>query len=186
MTTIRHLILVSALACLQLAVLAGTASAARPLYLKADSRGLVTIGGFHPLKDARLRAAIRALGEPTGTSGGGDSCNVRWSNIGLLILFANFGGGEACEPGDGYAQVLVIKGKKAHRWQTNRGLRIGDTVAELRRRHPEATLHPNGWWLATKYIPYGEGCPCPDAALRAKVSRGRVSSFRAWLGGAGD
>ena len=140
------------------------------------------------MKDARLRAAIRALGEPTGKSSvyGGEACNVRWSDIGLLIKFSNFGGGDACLPGDGYAQVLVIKGKSARRWQTNRGLTLGNTVARLRQLHPSATLHPDGWWLATKYVPYGEGCPCPDAALRAKVAHGRVSSFRAWIGGAGD
>jgi hypothetical protein len=164
-------------------------AAARPLYLKADSRGLVTIGGFHPLRDARLRAAIRALGEPSGKApigNGTDACTVRWSHIGLIIKFANFGGGDACAPGDGFAQVLVIKGSKARRWQTSRGLRLGDSVGRLRRLHPAATQHPDGWWLATKYVPYGQGCPCPDAALRAKVSGGRVSSFRSWLGGAGD
>lgn len=165
---------------------AGASAAARRLYLKADSRGLVTVGGFHPLRDARLRAAIRALGEPTGSSGGGEACRVRWSNIGLLMLFANFGGGDACAPDQGYAQVLTIKGSKAGRWQTDRGLRLGHREREIPRRHPDATRHANGWWLATRYLPYGENCPCPDAALRAKVSDGRVSSFRAWIGGAGD
>ena len=163
--------------------------AARPLYLKADSRGLITIGGFHPLRDARLRAAIRALGEPSGIApvgDGSDACNVRWTHLGLLLKFANFGLGDACAPSQGHAQVMVIKPPRARRWQTDRGLRLGHSVAELRRRHPNATLHPNGWWLATKSVPYGANCPCPEAALRAKVTNGRVSSFRAWIGGAGD
>ena len=187
----RRLVTAAALAALTVA--ASPAEAARPLYVKAGAQGVVSLGGFHPLRNPTLRAAIRTLGEPTGMRGGdGVACTVRWSDIGLVIYFANFGGSDACDPGAGLAQSAIIKqSRAAHRWRTDRGLRLGATLTTLRRLYPAAQYHsggyyPKSWWLVVGSSPYGQNCPCPNPVLRAKLNHGRVSSFRLWIGSAGD
>jgi hypothetical protein len=173
-------------------VCSSSAEAARPLYIKADSKGVDTLGGFHPKRNPTLRAAIRALGQPSGKRGrGSEACTVRWSDIGLVVLFANFGANDACSPGFGRVQSVVIKGSKARPWRTDRGLRLGDSLARLRLLYPATAYHsggyyPQSWWLVVGSSPYGQGCPCPVPVLRAKLTRGRASSFRLWVGAAGD
>jgi hypothetical protein len=177
-----HVIAVLA-ACLVLAA----AADARTLYLKATPKEIVTLGGFHPSRGATLRDATRALGDPSGRRGIGEEvCRVRWSDIGLLISFSNFGGTDSCSPTGGFAQTAVIMGSAARVWRTDRGLRIGSAESAIRRLYPSATRHRDGWWVVTTQLPFGQGCPCPYPALRAKISRGRVSSFRVWIGAAGD
>lgn len=112
---------------------------------------------------------------------------MRWRSTGLTILFANFGGGNACEEDLGRAQSAVIKGSRATPWRTAGGLRIGHREREIRRRHPNAAEHSDGYWLVTGQSPFG-GCDptCPFGMVRAKVHRGSVSSFRVWIGAAGE
>jgi hypothetical protein len=68
-------------------------------------------------------------------------------------------------------------------WATGRGLRIGDTVARLRRLYPSATLRTyrrgvapiRGWWLVvrTSRLPDFHRLP----ALLAKARAGRVTEL---------
>lgn len=176
---------------LSVLVAAPAAFGDRPLYIKASAQGVITLGGFHPLRQPTLGAATRALGEPTGTAGGGVDCTVRWSSIGLVICFANFGGYDACTQSGGFAGSAIVKGRAARRWRTDRGLRVGASLATLRKLYPAAAYHsggyyPKSWWLVVGTNPYGQGCPCPQPILRAKLNRGHVSSFRLWIGSAGD
>ena len=178
----RHLLSVLVL-CLALA----PAAEARTLYLKATPREIVTLGGFHPSRGATLAHATRALGDPSGRRRLGEEvCRVRWSDIGLLVMFSNFGGTDSCDADGGFAQTAVIKGSAARDWRTDKGLRIGSRESSIRRLHPSATRHRDGWWIVTTQLLTGTSCPCPYPAVRAKVTRGRVSSFRVWIGAAGD
>jgi hypothetical protein len=38
----------------------------------------------------------------------------------------------------------------SRQWRTDRGLRVGESVARLRTLYPRASRHRASWWLATK------------------------------------
>jgi hypothetical protein len=177
---------VAALAAVVLLVPAASADA-RSFVLRATGSetglGKVrAIGDFKPARNPRLGAAIRAFGQPTGSSGGGEICRVRWANLGVRIAFQNFGGVDSCEPHGGRAQKAVIKDDR--RWRTTKGLRIGNSVARLRRLHPDARRTPRGFRLVEGILPFGS--PQPYAVLGARVAGGRVTAFTLFIGAAGD
>ena len=149
-----------------------------------DSVGVVKrIGDFRPARNPTLAAAVRAIGDPTSTSGGGsEACTVRWRRLGLTILFANFGGVDACDPREGLAQRAVIKRRK--RWHTRRGLHIGDSLAKLDRLYPGTEPRAGGFPLITAFNVYaGRG---RYTVLGARVRVSRVKAFVLFIGAAGD
>jgi hypothetical protein len=170
------------------AVLAAAAPAtARPFVIEARGSekgpGVVrAIGDFRPARNPRLRAAIRAFGDPSATSGGGEICRVRWADLGVRITFQNFGGVDSCEPSGGRAQKAVVAGDR--RWRTVKGLRIGNGVAKLRRLYPRARRTSRGFRLAQGILPFGS--PRPYAVLGARVADRRVRAFTLFIGAAGD
>jgi hypothetical protein len=166
---------------------AAPAAGARSFVIAArgsdDSFGTVKrIGDFKPARNATLAAAVRAYGEPSSTSGGGDSCSVRWRRLGLTILFANFGGADACEPSAGLAQRAVVKRRK--RWHTRRGLHIGDHLRKLDRLYPGVEPRAGGFALVTAYSPVGTGGRYTVLGARVRISR--VRAFVLFIGAAGD
>jgi hypothetical protein len=178
----RHLLL----ACVVLLVAAGPAAAA-PFTINvrgsADSFGRVlAIGDFKPNRDATLGAALTAYGESSfqrriSTSG----CKVGWLGLGVKILFANFGGGGACDEDLGRSQTARTFG---NRWRTAKGLGVGERLGRLRRLYPSATRHGRLWWLVTAVSRIGETRRYP--VLSATVRDGRVRSFSVQIGAAGD
>ena len=178
----RHLLV----ACAVLLVAAGPAAAA-PFTINvrgsADSFGRVlAIGDFKPNRDPTLGAAIDAYGESSfqrriSTWG----CKVGWHGLGVKILFANFGGGGACEEDLGRSQTARAFGD---RWRTAKGLRVGQRLARLRRLYPSATRHGRGWWLVTAVSQIGVTSRYP--VLSATVRGGRVRSFAVQIRAAGD
>jgi hypothetical protein len=163
------------------------AAAARPFVIEARGSetgpGVVrAIGNFRPARNPRLRAAIRAYGEPTASSGGGEICRVRWEELGVRIVFQNFGGVDSCEPSGGRAQKAVVEGD--NRWRTLKGLRLGNTVARLQQLYPNARRTPRGFRLAEGILPFG--APVRYAVLGARIANGRVRAFTLFIGAAGD
>lgn len=172
-----------------LAVLATTAAAHRApttalssgsaLVIRADSAGLHSLGGFHPLRNPTVGAAVRAFGRPSSRQAryGGDACDISWEKIGLEMSFAYYGlGGRwaACQGSRGIAKFARIEGPRADRWQTSRGLRIGDSREQLERHHPGAVEWEGDYWLAIGYTEVGEATSYPilTATLQAEVVRG--------------
>ncbi len=139
------------------------------------------IGDFKPSVNPRLRAAVRAFGQPTTRRGGGDICRVRWDQFGLLIRFQNFGGFDSCGP-RGLAQKAVVEGGRP--WRTTKGLRLGDSVSRIRQLHPQARRTPRGFRIISGILPFGT--PVPYAVIGARVSGGSVSAFTLFIGAAGD
>lgn len=162
------------------------------LVIRANRQGVLALGPYRVRSSPSLRSAIRAFGDPSavGRRWGRSGCRVSWPLIGLVIQFASFGGYEACSPAYGRAQSVFIRGSNGRLWRTARGLRIGQSVGRLRRRHPSAEPHrPRLWWLVTGQTFIGPSCgggPCPYAVLSASVRAGKVSAFRLWVGAAGD
>jgi hypothetical protein len=170
---------------------AGLATAApagaRPFVIEARGSetglGVVrAIGDFRPARNPKLRAAIRAYGEPTSRNGGGEICRVRWAQLGVKITFQNFGGVDSCEPGGGRAQKAVVRGDRP--WRTAKGLRLGDRVAKLERLYPRARRTSRGFRLAEGILPFGR--PVRYSVLGARTSGGRVTAFTLFIGAAGD
>ncbi len=163
-----------------------TAPLAGPaLVIQANSAGVQNLGGFHPIRNPTVGAAVKAFGRPSSRLPryGGSGCDVSWKKIGLKITFAYYGGGgTACKRG--VAKTGVIQGSAADRWQTNRGVRIGDSLEQLESRYPNAVEWEGDYWLAIGYTPVGEGGSYP--VLAATVSGETVSGFEVLMSPAYD
>ncbi len=140
------------------------------------------IGDFRPQRDATLAAATSVFGAPTKAAPSSSaSCRVLWQGIGLRISFVNLGGGGPCEPPFTKAQVVRAFDP---RWQTGRGLQIGDGRRRVRRLYPGASRHGKSLWLVRGRNVFGAGGPYP--VLRATMKDGRVASFALDVGAGGE
>ena len=147
----------------------------------ADSFGRVlAIGDFKPARNPTLGAALDAYGVPSFKRRVSSlGCRVGWNGPGVKALFANLGGGGACDRGR--AQTVRAFGG---RWRTAKGLRVGQPLPRLRSLYPSATRHREVWWLVT-----GEsqiGAPHRYPVLAATVRGGTVRSFSLNILAAGD
>jgi hypothetical protein len=168
-------------------LLPASPAAARSFVIKAQgsSTGLGqvrAIGDFKPARDPRLAAAIGAWGDPSGKSGGGDFCKVRWAALGIRFTFQNFGAVDSCQPRHGRAQKGVVSGDRP--WRTGKGLRLGDTVARLKRLYPRSRRSRRGFPLVRAVSPFGR--ITRYTVLGARISQGRVSAFTLKVFAAGD
>lgn len=179
----------SVLLALLLALAAPAAAQARPFVIEArgndDGFGrVVAMGDFKPERNPTLGAAIIAYGEPGRIrSLGRSACRVAWPALGVRILFANFGGGSACDPALGKAQEARIGTVES--WRTAKGLHVGDRRRKLRRLYPRAQRHRRTYWLTTGINLFGAG-PRPYPVLAARVRDGRIASFKLEIGAAGE
>jgi hypothetical protein len=139
------------------------------------------IGDFKPSVNPRLRAAVRAFGQPDRRRGGGELCRVRWNRFGLTIRFQNFGGFDSCGPRS-LAQKAVVTGERP--WRTTKGLRIGDGVGRIKRLYPSARQTQRGFRIISGILPFGR--PLPYAVLGARLEDGDMSAFTLFIGAAGD
>ncbi|HEU5062474.1 MAG TPA: hypothetical protein VFT79_04890 [Solirubrobacterales bacterium] len=168
----------------------GTAPLAGPaLVIQANSAGVQNLGGFHPLRNPTVGAAVRAFGRPSSRQPryGGSGCDVSWRKIGLKMTFAYYGGGgrwAACQGGKGVAKTALIQGLRADRWQTSRGVRIGDSLEQLERSYPNAVEWEGDYWLAIGYTPIGDGGSYP--VLAALVQSEAVRGFEVLMSPAYD
>ncbi len=163
-------------------VLAVSAAVAVPsasgLTLDPGRYGLTQIGRFHPLSGETLADAVRDFGRPSSRHGF-SGCGIQWSRYKLKIVFANFGGGvQRCR------SAQVLKRADSHRWQTNRHLRVGQSLARLHHLYPGAKRHGASFWLRTAVSPFGTGARY--AVLAARTHHGHVTGFKGWIGAAGE
>jgi hypothetical protein len=140
------------------ATAAAFSSAQVPLMIEVpDSGHIVRVGDFHPrqaLGDLDFdggvtpsrRNAIKVFGRPDGKDPRG--CPNKWKSIGLRMLAANFGGGSQCASST-RIQKLYAKGPN---WQTERGLKIGDSLDRVRELYPELMSYRE--WLDTSRREY--------------------------------
>jgi hypothetical protein len=170
---------------LLLVLTAPAAAQAAPLTIRTDEHAVTRIGSFRPGSNATIAAARRAFGRPSSTRFEGEGCRVDWDQLRLRIFFANFGalppGGDVCDRRVGKAQLFRVRGA---RFQTWRGLRVGQRSADIRARHPGARFRDGTWWLRTGINRAGD--PAEYAVLRALVAGGRIRALSGWIGAAGD
>jgi len=168
-----------AVTALTLAGSPASASAANRQIKISSAKTILSVGGFRPADDASVGAAVAVFGPPTSVSPSGDAgCDIRWSDRGLRIVFANFGepGRSACEAGIGQAQFIRIGGTKAAGWHTNRKLYIGATRHTMRKKYNAHRTGRGRYSLLRKRSIYGPP-GSTDEVLGARISKGRVSSF---------
>ncbi|HEY5709889.1 MAG TPA: hypothetical protein VIS51_10875 [Solirubrobacterales bacterium] len=180
-----------AVACLGMSLVLGAAATASPaakttplanpvLVIEANDAGVQNLGGFHPLRNPTVGAAVKAFGRPSSRQPryGGSGCEVSWRKIGLKMTFAYYGGGggrtAACRANRGVAKSALIQGSTAERWQTSRGIRIGDSLEQLERLYPSAVEWEGDYWLAIGFSPVGEDSSYPvlAAMVRSEAVRG--------------
>lgn len=155
------------------------------LVISADSAGLHNLGGFHPLRNPTVGAAVASFGHPSSRRPryGGSGCSIAWRRIGLTMTFAYYGGGGgrrgACRARYGIAKLALIRGPQALRWQTDRGARIGDSREQLERHHPSAVEWEGNYWLAIGRSVLGADASYP--ILTALIDGGEVSGFEAMM-----
>ena len=174
--------LTAAVLALALAPVASAHAADYTLRAKGSTNGpgeVTAVGGFKPTVDAGTEAAIRVFGQPTSRKKAKTSCQLGWKKIGLRILFANFGGGDSCKLGK--SQTVSAFGEK---WHTANGLKVGSSVATLRKRYPKAEQTGNTYRLVGAKQVYGNGLRY--SVLAAKTDGRKVTSFRLFAGAAGE
>ncbi|HEX6153641.1 MAG TPA: hypothetical protein VFZ19_08990 [Solirubrobacterales bacterium] len=148
--------------------------------IKANNAGVQNLGGFHPLRNPTVGAAVKAFGRSSSRQPryGGSGCEVRWRKIGVKMTFAYYGGGggrtAACGANRGIAKSALLQGSSAEQWETSRGLRIGDSLEKLERLYPNAVEWEGDYWLAIGFSPVGEDSSYPvlAALVRSEVVRG--------------
>lgn len=145
------------------------------------------IGDLGLSRAPTIGRATAAFGAPTKKRLDGKVlCVVDWAPLALRGRFVNLGGPRpgqtTCSSTVGKLQTAEIRGPAL---QTQDGLRVGDTLARLRKLHPAARRHGKSWWLATAPNPFGD----PGARMsivRANVKDGKVSVLVLWIGAAGE
>ena len=145
-----------------------------------------TIGPWRTGTTPTFAAAVAAFGRET-------TCTrlkalpafaaVEWRQLGLRMVFGSYGPGGARPCRARRAVFLDNAGAHGKQWQTSLGLRVGDSVAKLRRLYPQARLRTytrgvapvRGWWLVvrTSHLPDFHQLP----ALLAKTHAGRVTEL---------
>lgn len=171
---------------LLLATAMATATAtAAPRTISWSNGKVTSIGALKITRQATIGAAARAFGRPSSRRLNWlELCVVDWRSIGLRGYFDTLdltpSHLDDCSPGVGKLQSVTIRGAG---FRTQRGLKVGDSVARMRELHPGVRLRGSAWWLADAPHPYGRSGE-RMAIVLAKTQRRRVVNFEVWVGAA--
>jgi hypothetical protein len=183
----------------------GDAAAGRSFVIRASST-LMRLGDFWIEKDPTYAGAVAALGPSS-------SCRLvktrflgvdrshafaGWATFGVTIELRTYGSlpqaKSACSAPH-FTRVHTVRAT-GKRWRTSRGLRVGDSVARLRRLYSSAKAvhglpgwYRRGYWLVTRRVGGYEGIGGlrPTApVLVAETVHGRVAGFVLVVDAEGD
>ena len=159
-----------------------TAAQSYQRVIRVSGSHVASLGAWRIAQSASYAASKRALGKPSREVYGTSSCGKAWwHRLGLTIGYEDFGTQCATH---GYVQDIAIRGRIGRNsWKTDRRLRIGDTVSQLRRSYPHARKTGSSYQLYPYWSSIGSGF---DSPVVARTSHGRVDTFILWIGGAGE
>jgi hypothetical protein len=134
--------------------------------------------------------ALRAFGKSPsrGRCRGRESYRARIKASGTLLIGANFGLAPRCHSSEYPLQAVELKGKRARRrWRTDRGLRVGDSLARMQELYPNAREEDfgpmfKGFWTLIDFEFIGRRSP----RLSTIVRGGKVVEIAVFVGNAGD
>jgi hypothetical protein len=129
-----------------------------------------TAAGPNNYAAARAAFGPPSSTRPLGRAGQTNLCLVYWTSLGLQLGFASVPHpcrATSLRRAKWYGATLT-----SARWRTDRGLRVGDSLARVRRLYPRARPRGDGTWtLVARPAPSGE----PRPGLDVRVRNGRVS-----------
>ncbi len=157
----------------------------------------ISIGGLD-FASGSLPQAIQVFGVPSFYSDLDASCPADWLDIGLRVVFANFGGADPCGPHGrvSRATVHLSEGEQVG-WQTNLGLKLGDQQERLIQLYPRNRPAPHYYTENNDTAPRGEpfillehpspiGAGSKVATLLGYLDFGKVTALEALPFAAGD
>lgn len=144
--------------------------------------------------------ALIDFGDPSFVSIDEPVCEISWGDLGLQMMFVNFGGSNPCGP-SGRVGSFGLSGQEAEDagWKTQAGLSVGDPESAMRRAYPAArAAQPYGsfnesyfggdegevFLLAEKQSLIGSGGTTPT--VLALVNEGKVKGLEFLIGAGGD
>lgn len=140
----------------------------------------ITLGGYDTSE--RLGGAIERFGTPTRRALiAQTSCSVAWRDLGLSMIFSNFGLANPCSGKGGLAQTAQVGGS---RWRAAKGLSPGDSASEIKVAYPQAFRCNRRFIRADRgfrIFPMRPG-DYPRARARCGASQSRMNG-RWWLVG---
>ncbi len=157
------------------------------------ARELVSLGpakvGPPKFRDATFRKFRKKIGPPAkATKTSPSTLRAKWRGRKAARLeFLSFGG--TTVKGDLLLQYGQLTGR---RWVTERGVRVGTPLAEVKRVYgpparklPSDSTRTGKWWRLTAFCsPFGSGGE--TGSIEARIKRGRVAALSIWVGAAGD
>jgi len=164
-------------------VSSGDASSEREVVLTEGH--VMRIGPLDALRDSPVQA-FAELGAPTSIGDDSDNlCEYDWSDLGLSIDFANFGGGYPCGP-DGRIASFELSGATAAQagWEIEDRAKVGMEVAALRRLYPG--FREDGHELVLVETPSPIGAGGTLAVMTGFAAGGEVWAYRLYVGAAGE
>jgi hypothetical protein len=141
------------------------------------SRGTVGVVAGHQVLYTTIDQARKFLGTPTSTRpapGNSQRCNVRWRRQGLEGVFSTELGvvHVACSaPAQAFLSSFRATGGS---WHTRNGLRVGDSLTQLRALYPNASQGGSDYTLASEFY---VGTESYIPVLAAEVRRGVVRAL---------
>lgn len=150
-----------------------------------DEGRVVQLAGLDPFTDSSIQA-LAEFGAPTSIGSSWDSsCPYEWSDLGLMITFANFGTGDSCGP-EGLMASFELSGAPAAQagWRISGGAEVGMDVAALRRLYPGARESGHELVLVETPSPTGSGGTVD--VMTGFVAGGKAWAYRFYVGAAGE
>lgn len=153
--------------------------------IEVEDGRVTALGHLDPRVDTPVQA-IGWLGTPTSISNYPDEvCTITWSDVGLAIAFADFGGGDPCGQ-EGRIASFTLTGKPAEQagWQLPEGGTVGISSGRLAELFPGAGRHGAEWNLIEAPSPYGDSGT--TAILIGYLVDGKALAFKFYVGAAGE